>query len=243
MRFERAEAYNAIDGDLHRELSAAFAEIGADSAVRAVVVTGAGKAFSSGGDLRWFQSMNSDDLEALFTEARKIVIDLLEVRQPIIAAVNGHAIGLGATLALLCDVVIASEEAKFGDPHVLAGVVAGDGGAVIWPWLIGMGRAKRYLLTGDTLTADEALQIGLVSEVVPAGEVLDAACALATRFACGATIAIEGTKASINKILRDSMNLVLDTSLALERRCFLTDDHAEAVNAFLDRRTPVFHGR
>jgi enoyl-CoA hydratase len=242
VRFQRPDAKNAVNKALHRDLSRVFAEIARDRDTRAVVLTGEGRAFSAGGDITWFRDMDDEDREALFVEARRIVIDLLEVPQPVVAAVNGPAIGLGATVALMCDVVIAADDALFGDPHVLIGVVAGDGGAVIWPWLVGMARAKEYLLTGANVRAEEAERIGLVNRVVPAGELLQSAHELASRLASGPTQAIQGTKASLNKILRDTTNLVLDTSLALERACFETDDHREAVSAFLERREPVFRG-
>jgi enoyl-CoA hydratase len=240
--FQRPDAKNAVNKALHRELSRVFAEIARDHETRAVVLTGEGRAFSAGGDITWFRDMDDDDRAALFVEARRIVIDLLEVPQPVIAAVNGPAIGLGATLALMCDIVIAADDALFGDPHVLIGVVAGDGGAVIWPWLVGMARAKEYLLTGQNVRAQEAERIGLVNRVVAADELLATAQDLAARLASGPTQAIQGTKASLNKILRETTNLVLDTSLALERACFETDDHREAVSAFLERREPVFRG-
>jgi enoyl-CoA hydratase len=240
--FHRPDAKNAVNKALHRELSRVFAEIARDRETRAVVLTGEGRAFSAGGDITWFRDMDDDDREALFIEARRIIIDLLEVPQPVIAAVNGPAIGLGATLALMCDIVIAADDALFGDPHVLIGVVAGDGGAVIWPWLVGMARAKEYLLTGQNVRAEEAERIGLVNRVVAADELLATAHDMAARLASGPTQAIQGTKASLNKILRDTTNLVLDTSLALERACFETEDHREAVSAFLERREPVFRG-
>lgn len=240
--FQRPDAKNAVNKALHRELSRVFAEIARDRDTRSVVLTGEGRAFSAGGDLTWFRDMDAEDRDALFVEARRIVIDLLEVPQPVIAAVNGPAIGLGATIALMCDIIVAADDALFGDPHVLIGVVAGDGGAVIWPWLVGMARAKEYLLTGQNIRAEEAERIGLVNRVVPADELLGVAQELASRLASGPTQAIQGTKASLNKILRDTTNLVLDTSLALERACFETDDHREAVSAFLERREPVFRG-
>lgn len=242
VRFDRPETKNAVNADLHEELSRAFADIRADRETRAVVLTGEGRAFSAGGDIKWFQAMQANELDALFVEARKIIIDLLEVPQPIIAAINGPAVGLGATIALFCDVIFAAEDAIIGDPHVLVGVVAGDGGAVIWPWLVGVARAKEYLLTGENVKAHDAERMGLVNRVVPADELLDTAHALAAKLAAGPTLAIQGTKASVNKILRDTTNLVLDTSLALERECFTSSDHREAVLAFVERRPPAFSG-
>ena len=241
--FNRPESLNAINAELHTELSRIFADIARDQDTEVVLLTGKGRAFCAGGDIKWFQSMSPQQLDALFIEARKIIIDLLEVEQPIIAAVNGPATGLGATLALFSDVIIAAENAKIGDPHVRVGVVAGDGGAVIWPWLVGAARAKEFLMTGDLLTAQEAERIGLINRVVPQDKLMSTAMELATRLANGPTKAIRWTKVSVNKILRDTANLVLDTSLALEKHCFYTEDHKEAVRAFVEKREPKFTGR
>jgi enoyl-CoA hydratase len=168
---------------------------------------------------------------------------MLEVEAPIVAAVNGDAVGLGATLALFCDVIFIARNARIGDPHVRVGLVAGDGGAVIWPLLCGVARAKQYLMTGDLLTAEEAERIGLVNKVVPEGKALEEALHFATRLAKGPIKAIKWTKYSVNKIVKEYANLVLDTSLSLEGLTFLTEDHKEAVAAFLEKRQPSFRGQ
>src|SRR5215475_10574675 len=199
----RPEALNAINADLHTELAHVFADIALDQETNVVVLTGKGRAFSAGGDIKWFQDLTPPQVDALFIEARKIIVDLLEVQQPIVAAVNGPATGLGATLALFSDVIFAADNAKIGDPHVRVGVVAGDGGAVIWPWLVGAARAKEFLMTGDIITAAEAERIGLINRVVPADQLISTALAFATRLANGPTKAIRWTKVSVNKILRD----------------------------------------
>jgi enoyl-CoA hydratase/carnithine racemase len=155
---------------------------------------------------------------------------------------NGDAIGLGATLALLGDVVIAAEQARLADTHVKIGLVAGDGGAIIWPLLVGVHRAKEYLMTGDFVSAPEAERIGLVNRVLPVDEVLPAAMELAERLANSATWAVRWTKASVNKILREHLNLVLDASLAYESLSSGTADHQEATRAFMEKRPPNFTG-
>jgi enoyl-CoA hydratase len=232
----RPRAYNAVDGVLHRELSRVFGEIAADESVDAVVLTGAGKAFSAGGDLDFFRNVTPAQLDAVFVEARKIIVDLVDLPQPIIAAVNGAAAGLGATLALFCDVVYAADDAKISDPHVRIGVTAGDGGAVIWPLLVGVARAKEYLMTGDSVSAAEAERIGLVNRVVPAAEVVSQAHAFAERLTKGSRMAIRSSKAAVNKVLRERVNLVLDTSLAFEKECFGTEFHRDALEAFAQKR-------
>ena len=158
-----------------------------------VVLTGKGRAFSAGGDIKWFQDLTPLQLDALFTEARKIIVDLLEVQQPIIAAVNGPATGLGATLALFSDVIFAADNARIGDPHVRVGVVAGDGEQSSGPGWSGR-PVPKFLLTGDLLTAAEAERIGLINHVVPADQLMATPLAFAQRLATGPTQAIRGTK-------------------------------------------------
>ena len=243
LRMARPEAMNAVNAVMHEELSRVFAQIAASAEVHAVVLTGEGRAFCAGGDLDWFRSITPAQLDALFREGRRIVIDLLELPQPIIAAVNGHAAGLGCTLALLCDWVVMADSARISDPHVRVGVAAGDGGAGIWPLLVGPARAKQYLMTGDAVVAAEAERIGLVNQVVPADQVLTAAAAVARRMADGPRQAIQATKASVNQLVRNAMNQVLDLSLAREKENFTTADHREAVQAFMEKRPPRFVGR
>ncbi|MBI2865083.1 MAG: enoyl-CoA hydratase/isomerase family protein [Chloroflexi bacterium] len=249
--FNRPQARNAItiNNGMHKEIEDLFSEVATDRGVNAVVITGAGKAFCAGGDVKGMANRAGDESSRLLKapsttgSARRLIVNMLEVEQPIIAAVNGDAIGLGATIALFCDVVIAAENARIADTHVKVGLVAGDGGAVIWPLLVGVNRAKEYLMTGDMLSAREAERIGLVNRVLPDVEVLPAAKELAQRLASGPTLAIRWSKASINKVLREQVNLVLDTSLAVESLSMLTDDHAEAARAFGEKRPAVFRGR
>jgi len=162
---------------------------------------------------------------------------------PIVAAVNGHAMGLGASIALLCDVIFMADTATIGDPHVKVGIVAGDGGAAIWPLAVGPARAKEYLLTGDPLTAAEAERIGLVNHVVPAAELDAAAMAFAARLAAGAPLAVRYTKLAVNKLVKDALNVAFDTSTALELLTFGSEDHQEALAALREKRPPAFKGR
>ncbi len=232
----RPQALNAVNATLHTELSRVFAEIAADASVDAVVLTGEGRAFSAGGDLEWFRRITPQQLDTLFVEARKIIVDLVDLPQPIVAAVNGVSAGLGTTLALFCDVVYAAEGARLSDPHVGIGVTAGDGGAAIWPLLVGPARAKQYLLTGDSLSATEAERIGLVSRVLPGEQLQGEAQALAQRLARGSRIAIRSTKASVNRLVRDAVQQVLDSSLAWEKECFSSEFHKQALEAFATKR-------
>lgn len=239
--FSRTDKLNAVDARMHTEMSWLWADVARDEATRAVVLTGAGTAFSAGGDIDWFKNMTQEALDTLFVEARRIIVDMLEVPQPIVSAVNGAATGLGATLALMSDVIYASESATIADTHVLAGIGAGDGGVVIWPWLCGMARAKEFLMTGQKLSAREAHDIGLVNHVVEPDQLMAVATKMARRLADGPQLAMRATKASLNKILREAVNLTLDTSLALEKECFHSAEHRECIDAFLEKRKPQFN--
>jgi enoyl-CoA hydratase len=240
LTLDSGRPYNALTSRLHTELATVFAELRTDPDTSAVVLTGHGSAFCAGADLDWIGDHTPADRDRLFAEGRAIVLDLLELPQPVVAAVEGPAIGFGATLALFADVTFMAANARIGDPHVLVGLAAGDGGAVIWPWLVGAGRAKRYLMTGDVLDGVRAERIGLVEEVTEPGGALASATAFARRLANGNARAIRATKASVNKILRDTANLVLDTSLALEKECMAAPEFPIAVAAMRDRlKRPV----
>ena len=241
--FNRPDKLNAVDEQMHGELACLFADISNDSGCEVVILTGAGRAFSAGGDIDWMQKMIDipNSFEKTAREAKQIINTLLDCQKPIIAKINGHATGLGATIALFCDVIFASEAAKIGDPHVSVGLVAGDGGAVIWPQLIGYARAKEYLLTGDLISASEASRIGLINYAVPTTDLDAKVKEFADRLAAGATKSISWTKASINIGLKQLVQSVLETSLAYEAMSSRTADHQEAVNAFREKRTAQFN--
>jgi enoyl-CoA hydratase len=235
---------NAVDDRLHHDLTALFAGLRRESEARAVLLTGRGRTFSAGGDFAWFPALREPGrLEALRRDAKQLVWDLLDVELPIDAAVNGHAMGLGASIALLCDAIFMADTATIGDPHVRVGLVAGDGGVAIWPLALGPARAKEYLLTGDPLTAAEAERIGLVNRVVPAAELDAQAMAFAARVAAGAPLAVRYTKLAVNKLVKDALNVACDVSTALELLTFHSEDHREALTALREKRPPVFKGR
>ena len=235
---------NAVDATLHHELTRLFAELRRETQARCILLTGRGRAFCAGGDFGWFPELREPGAsEALRLDAKQMIQDLVDVEVPIVAALNGHAIGLGASIALLCDVIFMSSKATIGDPHVRVGLVAGDGGAVIWPLAVGPARAKRYLLTGDALSAAEAERIGLVNEVCDPDDLDATAMAFAQRIAAGPPLAIRYTKLAVNKLVKDALNTAFDTSTALELLTFRSDDHAEALAAIADKREPRFEGR
>jgi len=235
---------NAVDALLHEEFTRLFRELKRESRARAVLLTARGRAFSAGGDFAWFPSLDDlEKLEALRRDAKQMVWDLLDVELPIVAALNGHAIGLGASLALLCDTIFMAESATIADPHVRVGIVAGDGGVAIWPLVLGPARAKQYLMTGDAVGAVEAERLGLVNRIAPDEELQELALAFAQRLADGAPLAIRYTKQAVNKLVKDALNVAFDTSTALEIVTFQSEDHAEALAAIREKRKPKFRGR
>jgi len=234
---------NRIDERLHHELTALFAGLKRERTARAVVLAAAGRAFSAGGDFAWFPSLQEPGrIEHLYLDAKSLIWDLLDVPVPIVCALGGHAMGLGASIALLCDAVFMAESATIGDPHVRVGIVAGDGGTVAWPLAIGPMRAKRWLLTGDPVSSDEAVSLGLVTEAVADEDVMERALAFAHRLAAGAPLAVQGTKAAINASVKDALARSFDLAAALEIGTFHTDDHAEALAALAEKRAPRFSG-
>ena len=243
--FNRPELLNAFDAQLDNEVGRLFGDVAADEDCNVLVITGAGKAFSAGGDIEQMQRMI--DEPKLFFEGirngKKLLFGMLDCPKPIIAKVNGAAMGLGATIALFSDIVIAAHHAKIADPHVSVGFVAGDGGAVIWPALLGPALAKRYLLTADHLTGEEAARIGLVQQSVPAEDLDRVVEELAQRLAQGASLAIQWTKLSVNVTLKQQLTAVIDASFAYEALSGRTKDHQEAVNAFREKRKPRFIGQ
>ncbi len=238
------ESLNAFTGGMHNSMSRIWDDVNDDPEVHVVVLTGAGRAFSAGGNVINMQKKIDDpgSWDAGMPEAKRIVFRMLECDKPIIARVNGHAVGLGATVALLCDIIIAADHAKIGDPHVNAGLVAGDGGALIWPQLVGFARAKEYLLTGDLMSAAEAERIGLVNHVVPADQLDEKVYGLARRLASGPMKSIRWTKQTVNIPLRQLAHSMMDLSLSLETQSNLSKDHQEAVWAFGEKRKPNFSG-
>ncbi|TKT78383.1 enoyl-CoA hydratase/isomerase family protein [Aquamicrobium sp. LC103] len=233
----RPAALNAFDGAMHVEIVEAlrFADSDPDSDV--IVLTGAGRAFSAGGDLEHMEASIADpekfDREA--ADAKRIVFTLLDIDKPVVAKVNGAAVGLGATIALFCDVIFAGESARIGDPHVKVGLVAGDGGAIIWPQLVGFARAKEYLMTGELLPAARAAEIGLINHAVPDAELDARVSAFCDQLIGGATRAIRWTKATVNLELKRIAHALMDPGIAYESVSVRTAEHRQAVQAMKER--------
>ena len=235
--FDRPEHLNAINKPVHRELETLFVDIELDDDIKLAVLTGKGRAFSAGGDLDWLLELNADPAASARTIAgdRRIQNALLGMETPIIAKVNGPAVGLGCSLALFCDIVIATPDAIFSDPHVSVGLVAGDGGALLWPQLIGFARARRYLLTGDAITGTDATAMGLITETADAGELDAVVTAWGQRLLAQPEHALRWTKASINAGLRVIANAVLDSSAGFENVTQIMPVHREKLEAMQRR--------
>jgi enoyl-CoA hydratase len=239
---------NRIAHQFHVELQDIWADLARDREVNAVLLQGSGKYFSVGGNVKGMLERPGGDVfeEGEMIEpsgGMRIVQNILDCPQPIICAINGDCIGLGATVALFCDITVAAEGARIADPHVKIGLVAGDGGAVIWPLLVGPNRAKEFLMRGTLIKGADAARMGLVNHAVPVEEVYTKAREIAEELSQGPTWAIRWTKLSVNKQLKAQLNLILDTSYALEMVTFQTEDHKEAVRSFVEKRKPVYTGR
>jgi enoyl-CoA hydratase len=245
VRIDREDSpVNAIDGHLHRDLTRLFQMLQRERDARAVLLTGSDGAFSAGGDFNWFPELSDRvSLEHLRIDAKNLIYDLLDVHLPIVCAVNGPAMGLGASIALLCDVIFMARSATIGDPHVRVGIAAGDGGTIAWPLAVGPARAKRYLLTGDPVSAEEAERIGLVTHVVDDDHLHAEALAFARRLAAGAPLAVQYTKAAVNAALKAEAIKTFDQAAAFEIATFATADHREALAALGEKRHPKFEGR
>ena len=245
----RGETRNQIDRQFHHELQDIWRDLAEDGDVNAILLTGSGGYFSVGGNVKGMTERPGGDVfaEGEMIEprsARKIVNNILDCEIPIVCAINGDCIGLAATTALLCDVTVMADDARIGDSHVnKVGLVAGDGGTVIWPLLIGVNKAKEYLMRGTLLKGVEAERIGLVNHVKPRAEVLPFARAIAQELADGPVWATRWTKLSINQIVKDRVNRLLEASMALEQVTFELADHREATQAFKEKRKPRFGAR
>jgi enoyl-CoA hydratase/carnithine racemase len=239
----RPQRLNAMGGSMMVEYSRLPLEFDADGDARVLVLTGAGRAFCAGGDFSPEPGIQMPGYLNRMRLSRTIVDNMLDAEKPVIAAVNGFALGLGATVALLADVVIAARSAQFGDTHVRMGMSAGDGGQVLWPLLIGPARAKYYMMTGERFDAETAERMGLVNFVVDDDKLMDRALEIARKLARGPMYSIMASKVPANKWLKFASNLILPLSLAMEEISITKEDHQEAVLAFQQKREPKFTGR
>jgi enoyl-CoA hydratase len=237
----RPEVLNAAHEAMHSELAEIWADISRDEQTRVAVVTGAGRAFSAGGDLHMVERQigNYDLVTSMLREMSDLVYNMANCSKPIVSAINGVAVGAGLVVALLADISICASDARLGDGHVRLGVAAGDHAAIIWPLLCGLAKAKYYLLTGEMVTGEEAERIGLVSRALPAAEVLQEAMRVATRLAAGPQLAIQLTKRALNGWVRDA-GPIFDQSAAYEMLTFMGEDIKEGLASLREKREPRF---
>jgi enoyl-CoA hydratase/carnithine racemase len=237
VRLNRPEQLNATNEDLHLGLTRVFPMLSADADARVAVITGEGRAFSAGGDFALLDRMVKDrDLRrTTIAEGRELVLNMIRCRVPVIAAVNGPAVGLGCSVVALSDVVYMAESAYLSDPHVMVGLVAADGGPLTWPLHMSLLLAKEYAFTGDRIVAARAKEIGLANHVCPDGEVLSAALAAAKRIAALPRQAVEATKRVLNLHVERAVLASIDFALAAETESFDTDDLRGNVARFLKR--------
>jgi enoyl-CoA hydratase len=233
----RPEAFNAVNEEVHHAFATIWRALTADNDVRAVVATGVGKAFSAGGDMVMFGRLIEDPVARQFqiTEARTVFLEVINFSKPLVSAVNGPAVGLGCSIALLSDFLVMGESSYLADPHVAVGLVAGDGGAAMLPLLIGLMKAKEYVLLGDRMTAADAEKLNLVTKVASDGAVLEEALAIGERLAALPPQALRASKVAMNMHLSRAALGVLEYALAEEYTSFTTPEFRDRVAAFRAR--------
>lgn len=236
---DRPEILNACDPSGHAEMGRIWADIDRDALAKVSVVTGAGKAFCAGGDLGKSDISQAANVQQTMEHDAAIVRGIVRSRKPIVSAINGVAVGAGLAIALLADISIASDRARLIDGHTKLGVVAGDHAALIWPLLMGLARAKYYLLLCESISGQEAAQMGMVSRCVAHDELMDTALGVAERLAAGSQWAIRGTKEVMNGWLTTNMP-IFEHSLGLEFASFALPDAPEGIAAFREKRAPRF---
>jgi enoyl-CoA hydratase len=237
----RPDKYNATDETMHTEIAKVWADVGADPDTRVAVVTGAGRAFSAGGDLDMLERLagSYERVATMLSEVTQMIHGMADCEKPIVSAINGAAVGAGLAVALMADISVCAEDARLGDGHARLGVAAGDHAAIVWPILVGMAKARYYLLTGEMITGAEADRIGLVSMAVPREEVLTRAMEIAGQLAAGPQTAIRWTKRALNQWVRQA-GAIFEQSTAMEMLTFLGPDVVEGIAALRDRRPPRF---
>jgi enoyl-CoA hydratase len=241
LTFNRPDTYNSVDAETHTQLTHIWRDINDDPDISAVIVTGAGKAFSAGGDFELIKRIIDDPVARMATwkEAKDLVYNVINCNKPIVSAINGVAVGAGLVVGILADVSIAGKSARIVDGHTRLGVAAGDVACIIWPLLCGLAKAKYYLLTCKPLSGEEAERIGLVSLCVEDSELQQTALDVAVELANGAQSAIRWTKYALNNWLRVNGPL-FDTSTALEMLGFAGAEVREGLASHLEKRKPVF---
>ena len=232
----RPDDLNAANAAMHDGLARLWDQIAADDDVGAVVLTGAGRAFSAGGDFDFMRRQHADVAfrNTVFEQSRDLLVSMIRFPLPVVAAVNGPAVGLGCSLAVACDIVLISDRAFLADPHVTVGLVAGDGGAALWPLLTSMLRAKEYLFTGDRIPAVAAVELGLANRVVASDLLIPEALALAHRLAALPRQALQDTKRALNAHVARAVAGILDFALSAELLTMASPEHQAIIQGLAD---------
>ncbi len=240
----RPEQRNALDLDTRKEMLQALQDIRKDGGLRVLIITGSGeKAFASGADIHLLKEMKPTECFEFFEKfSHKLYDEIENLEIPVIAMIKGYCLGGGCELAAACDMRIASEDAKFGHPEVNLGLIPSGGATQRLPRLIGIGRAKELILTGQIIGAKEAERIGLVNRVVPVGELKKAVKEIASMIAEKGPISIKMAKKALNEGLKGNFDTAMHYEVALQSVCFTTNDHSEGIEAFLEKRKPEFKG-
>jgi enoyl-CoA hydratase len=233
----RPDDLNCVNEKLHWALANVWRQLAADKDARVVILSGAGRAFCAGGDLTWITSFLDDPAarDESIREGAQIIEEMLRFPLPVIAAVNGPAVGLGCSVALLSDIMLIADTAYLADPHVAVGLVAGDGGAAFWPMLTPIMRSREYLFTGDRIPAAAAVELGFASRQVPADELMAEAGTLAARLAAQPVEALQGTKRVVNMYLSQALAGPLQAGFAAEVATMRSEDHRRKLLAFQER--------
>lgn len=243
VKLNRPEVLNALNSQVFNELADAAVNLSADDSVRSVIITGGDKVFAAGADIKQMASLNAVDVTTTDRQSRKTFHLLENMPKPVIAAIAGYALGGGCELTLVADVRIAADNAKFGLPEIKLGILPGGGGTQRLPRLIGAGKAKELILSGDIISAEEALRVNLVNKVVPADQLLTEAKKMAKKFAAQGAVALRLAKSCVNEGLR----MDLEMGLEFEHKCFAllfaTEDQKEGMKAFIEKRKPKFQGK
>ncbi|MFN0145362.1 MAG: enoyl-CoA hydratase/isomerase family protein [Dehalococcoidia bacterium] len=247
--FNRPERRNAMSARMGREFRDIVAKLYTDGDVGAVILSGAGdRGFCAGLDIKEADSRAAGESGARsamhdYAGPKELMETLINLPQPVVCALNGDAAGMGASIALCCDIIVANETARFSDPHIKnLAVVAGDGGTIHWPLMMSIYKAKEFLLTGDFLLAKDAAATGMINYALPYEEMMPKAREIAQKLADGPQWAVRWTKVALNRIVKSRMELTMDLAAALEMITLASDDHREAMSAFVEKRPPKFTG-
>lgn len=243
VKINNPQSLNALNSTILGELDTLFTELENDSSISVIILTGEGKAFVAGADITEMSSMDAAEGKAFGEKGAKVFRKIELLSKPVIAAVNGYALGGGCELAMCCDIRIASAKAKFGQPEVGLGITPGFSGTQRLPRLVGMGKAKELIFTAEAINADEACRIGLVNSVAEPEELMNTAVAMAEKIAGKAPVAVKYSKESINRGMQCSMDEAINIEANLFGLCFATEDQKEGMKAFMEKRKAKFNNR